>query len=177
MDLQKNFQQVAKRPQPLVEGKSNETLRQIVFFAGTRMAIDGQTWHYANDHEDIAMGNALQLKPQLQDGESYAGLILGKDGQDDYHLVLLPEDMGELSWNAARTWAGTRGGELPSRRELSLLFANLREQFERQWYWSSEQHATRAQLVWGENFASGIQTVYGRQFRGHARAVRRVALG
>ena len=122
------------------------------------------------------MGSVLQLKPALKDGEIYAGLILGKDGQHDYHVVLLPDDAGDVSWTLARSWAGEHGGELPNCRELSLLFANLREQFQREWYWSSEQHHTRMQLVWGENFASGIQTAYGRQFRGHARAVRRVAI-
>lgn len=122
------------------------------------------------------MGSALQLKPALKDGEIYAGLILGKDGQQDYHVVLLPDDAGDVSWTLARSWADEHGGQLPSCRELSLLFANLREQFRREWYWSSEQHHSRMQLVWGENFASGIQTAYGRQFRGYARAVRRVAI-
>jgi hypothetical protein len=89
---------------------------------------------------------------------------------------MLPGDAADVSWPAANDWAANRGGELPTRRELSLLFANLREQFERSWYWSSEQHETRVQLVWGQNFASGIQTVYGRPYRGHARAVRRVPI-
>jgi hypothetical protein len=120
------------------------------------------------------MGECMQLKETLREGELYAGLILGKKGEPGHHLVLLPGDAADVSWSVAREWAIERGGELPSRRELSLLFANLREEFERVWYWSSEQHETRAQLVWGQNFASGIQTVYGRPFRGHARAVRRV---
>jgi len=122
------------------------------------------------------MESVLQLKPALQVGEIYAGLILGKEGRDDYHVVLLPDDADDVSWTLARSWAGAHGGELPNCRELSLLFANLREQFLREWYWSCEQHPTRIQLVWGENFASGIQTAYGRQFRGHARAVRRITI-
>ncbi|MFC3457462.1 DUF1566 domain-containing protein [Massilia haematophila] len=118
----------------------------------------------------------MQLRETLKEGEHYAGVILGKEGQPDHHLILLPGDVGDVSWPGALDWAGSQGGELPNRRELSLLFANLREQFSREWYWSSEPHETRAQLVWGENFASGIQTVYGRPFRGHARAVRRVLI-
>ncbi|MCS0592440.1 DUF1566 domain-containing protein [Massilia norwichensis] len=110
----------------------------------------------------------------LKEGEAYAGLILGKDGETDYHLVLLPDDVSDVSWPTAREWAGSQEGDLPTRRELALLFANLRERFDRVWYWSNEQHDTRPQLVWGQNFASGIQTVYGRPFRGHARAVRRI---
>jgi hypothetical protein len=123
------------------------------------------------------MGEYAEVKESLKEGERYAGLILGRQGEPDHHLILLPGEAVDVSWPAAREWALAQGGDLPSRRELSLLFANLREQFERAWYWSSEQHETRAQLVWGQNFSSGIQTVYGRPFRGHARAVRRVAIG
>jgi hypothetical protein len=120
------------------------------------------------------MGEYLRIQEMLKEGEAYAGLILGKDGEADYHLVLLADDVSDVSWPTAREWAGSQDGDLPTRRELALLFANQREHFDRVWYWSSEQHDTRPQLVWGQNFASGIQTVYGRPFRGHARAVRRI---
>jgi hypothetical protein len=120
------------------------------------------------------MSNYKTLAPALGDGELYAGLILGKDGQPDHHLVLLPGEAQEVSWTAAREWAATAGGELPTRRELALLYANLSDQFERLWYWSCEPQLPREQLVWGQNFNSGIQTMYGRPFRGRARAVRRL---
>ncbi|GAB3420047.1 DUF1566 domain-containing protein [Massilia agilis] len=123
------------------------------------------------------MGNHAEVKERLNEGELYAGLILGRQGEPDHHLVLLPGGASDVSWPAAQDWAASQGGSLPTRRELALLFANLREQFDRGWYWSSEQHETRAQLVWGQNFASGIQTVYGRPFRGNARAVRRIQIG
>ena len=112
----------------------------------------------------------------LKDGEHYAGLILGKEGAPDHHVVLLPGDAQDVTWSAAREWAAFSGGELPTRRELSLLFANLKEQFHRVWYWSSEPSEARSQLVWGQNFTSGIQTMYGRPFRGRARAIRRVVV-
>jgi hypothetical protein len=120
------------------------------------------------------MSNYVNVKATLLDGEQYAGLILGKDGKPDHHLVLLPGEAQEVSWTMAREWAQGNGGELPTRRELALLYANLREHFERVWYWSCEPQEPRAQLVWGQNFTSGIQTMYGRPFRGRARAVRRL---
>ncbi|HEY0064444.1 MAG TPA: DUF1566 domain-containing protein [Telluria sp.] len=120
------------------------------------------------------MSEYSHIKTALQDGEQYAGVILRKDGTPDHHVVLLPGEAQEVSWTAAREWASGAGGELPDRRELALLFANCREQFERLWYWSSEPQEPRAQLVWGQNFTSGIQTMYGRPFRGRARAVRRL---
>lgn len=120
------------------------------------------------------MNDYRNVKAALKDGEQYAGLILGKEGKPDHHLVLLPGEAQEVSWSAAREWAHDTGGELPTRRELALLYANLREHFERVWYWSSEPQEPRAQLVWGQNFTSGIQTMYGRPFRGRARAIRRL---
>ena len=114
------------------------------------------------------------VRATLKDGEFYAGLILGKGGAPDHHLILLPGDAEDVTWAAAREWATLAGGELPSRRELSLLFANLKEQFQRVWYWSGEPSEVRSQLVWGQNFTSGIQTMYGRPFHGRARAVRRL---
>jgi hypothetical protein len=120
------------------------------------------------------MTSYKELIAALSDGEYYAGIILGKEGQADYHVVLLAGEAEEVSWAAAREWAAGVGGELPTRRELSLLYANLKEHFQRVWYWSNEPQEPRAQLVWGQNFTSGIQTMYGRPFRGRARAVRRL---
>ncbi|HEU4374233.1 MAG TPA: DUF1566 domain-containing protein [Telluria sp.] len=114
------------------------------------------------------------VRATLKEGEIYAGLILGKDGAQDHHVILLPGDAQDVTWSAARQWAVLAGGDLPTRRELALLSANLREQFGKVWYWSSEQSEARSQLVWGQNFSSGIQTMYGRQFHGRGRAVRRV---
>lgn len=125
---------------------------------------------------EILMSNYKDVRAGLNEGEEYAGLILGKEGKPDHHLVLLPGEALEVSWAAAREWASAAGGELPTRRELSLLYANLRECFERVWYWSSETQEPRAHLVWGQNFTSGIQTMYGRPFRGRARAVRRLII-
>lgn len=116
------------------------------------------------------------VKQELAQGEQYAGLILGKDGKADHHVVLLPGEAEDVSWSAAREWAMQNGGELPTRRELALLYANLREHFQRMWYWSSEPQELRSHLVWGQNFTSGIQTMYGRPFRGRAKAVRRLPI-
>ena len=120
------------------------------------------------------MSKHRYLHDALAEGEHYAGLLLGKEGRPDHHLVLLPGEAEEVSWVAAQLWAEREGGQLPTRRELALLYANLREQFQRMWYWSCEPQEPRSQLVWGQNFTSGIQTMYGRPFRGRARAVRRL---
>ncbi|MGO4308240.1 hypothetical protein, partial [Cupriavidus sp. RAF12] len=76
---------------------------------------------------------------QLRAGELYAGLILGKDGEPGYHLILLPGEMEDKKWEQAKEWASSVGGELPTRREQSLLYANLGEEFKHEWYWSGTQ--------------------------------------
>lgn len=122
------------------------------------------------------MRDYKEVRQALAEGELYAGVILGKNQEPDHHLILLPGEAEDVSWSMAREWAGGVGGELPTRRELALLYANLREQFQRLWYWSCEPQELKSQLVWGQNFTSGIQTMYGRPFRGRARAVRRMAV-
>lgn len=122
------------------------------------------------------MRDYKEVRQALAEGERYAGVILGKNQDPDHHLILLPGEAEDVSWSMAREWAGGVGGELPTRRELALLYANLREEFQRLWYWSCEPQEPRSQLVWGQNFTSGIQTMYGRPFRGRARAVRRMAV-
>ncbi|MCM3581811.1 DUF1566 domain-containing protein, partial [Ralstonia pickettii] len=76
----------------------------------------------------------------------------------------------------AKEWAASINGELPTRREQALLYANLPEQFEKTWYWSSEQSASNSFCAWGQDFSDGIQ------YNGHkgnelrARAVRRLKI-
>ena len=111
---------------------------------------------------------------QLRPGENYAGIVVGKDGEASYHLILMADKpTNQLNWNAAKNWAKRIGGDLPTRREQSLLFANCKEQFDPDWYWSGEVHEKDASYAWGQYFFNG------RQYYGHftdewrARAVRR----
>ena len=113
----------------------------------------------------------------LAAGEHYAGLIVGKDGEPSYHLILLPGDSEKLNWSDAITWAEQQGGELPTRREQSLLYANLKDQFKSDWYWSSETYEQDSAYAWCQYFNDG------RQYTSHkgsstcrARAVRRVEI-
>ena len=92
---------------------------------------------------------------ELQPGERYSGLILGDDGKPSHHLVLLPGDV-EANWEDAKKLASRAGGELPTRREQSLLFANLKSEFKADWYWSSEQSSELTAFV--QLFGSGCQS-------------------
>jgi len=116
----------------------------------------------------------------LAPGEHYAGLIVGKDGEPSYHLVLLPGQADDITWEKATSWASEQGGEfiasLPTRREQALLFANLKEQFEERAYWSCEAHATDSSWAWYQVFGNGGQGGLDRNYELRARAVRRLII-
>ena len=113
---------------------------------------------------------------ELAQGERYVGLILGADGKPAHHLVLLPGDVDDQTWQQAVEWAEKQGGSLPTRSEQSLLFANLKGEFQQAYYWSSQQHETNSGWAWYQNFGHGGQSngYKGHEFR--ARAVRRLVI-
>ena len=122
------------------------------------------------------MSKQQWIAENLKPGEEYAGLILGKDGAMDHHLILLPGQANDVNWATAMAWAKTVGGEMPTRCEQSLLFANLKDHFEPRWYWSSETHASDSAYAWLQDFDNGYQdgSRKGNKFR--ARAVRRLEI-
>jgi hypothetical protein len=122
------------------------------------------------------MSKAQWISENLKPGEKYAGIILGKDGAPDHHLILLPGEAESIKWEDAKKWATKAGGELPTRREQSLLHANLKEEFQPRWYWSSEQHASGSGYAWIQDFNDGYQLNYHELHEFRARAVRRLAI-
>jgi hypothetical protein len=132
---------------------------------------------------DLADAKVIQaaIKEQFladyrKQGEEYAGILLGKNGEPDVHVFLLPGSAKSKTWDEAKSWAASIGGELPTRREQSLLFANLKEEFEGCWYWSSEQHADDPDYAWVQDFSDGFQYSLRKSPRSRARAVRRLAI-
>ncbi len=122
------------------------------------------------------MSKQLWIEQNLKPGEQYAGIILGQDGEPDHHLILLPGQATNVKWDAAREFAQNAGGELPTRREQALLFANLKGEFEPRWYWSGEQHAARSDFAWLQYFLNGYQYSTHKSYEGRARAVRRLII-
>ena len=119
--------------------------------------------------EYVVAGATISLNP----GERYAGLVLGDNGSPDYHLILLPGDVDDVNWQDASKWAQERGGQLPSRREQSLLFANLKGEFEERAYWSGELHSGNSGWAWCQGFGYGLQCYDPQLYEVRARAVRR----
>jgi hypothetical protein len=115
-------------------------------------------------------------RPSLAAGELYAGVILGKDGEPDHHIILLPGAVENMTWEKAKEWAASVGGELPTRREQSLLYANLKEEFAEAWYWSGTQSARYSYGAWNQGFDVGGQGNGRKYDEFRARAVRRLVL-
>ncbi len=121
--------------------------------------------------------NSHGLEPvSLKEGEHYAGIILGKNGAQSYHLILLPGEIEDTDWQKSMDLAKSIGGELPNRREQALLYANLKEQFKPEWYWSCEQSAGNAGWAWMQAFSDGSQLSSPKGLDTRARAVRRLII-
>jgi len=113
---------------------------------------------------------------ELLPGEHYAGEILGEDGRPCYRLVLIGGEAVDVTFDAAGAWAKEKGGELPDRREQSLLYANLKSLFQSAWYWSSEQPADYPDFAWVQGFGFGNQYYDLKSGQYRAVAVRRLPI-
>lgn len=122
------------------------------------------------------MSKKAFLAQNLQQGEIYAGIVLGKNGEGDHHLFLLPAKTSPISWDAANKWAESVGGSLPTRNEQAILYGNLKNEFEERWHWSCEQHADGSDYVWVQYFDNGFQLYSLKSDEYRARAVRRVLI-
>ena len=89
---------------------------------------------------------AMQIT--LAAGELYVGLALNDAGIATHHLILLPGEKESVTWSAAKDWAKSIGGELPTRQEQSLLYANRKKEFKSAWYWSCETYASHESCAW-----------------------------
>jgi len=114
-------------------------------------------------------------KPELNIGEIYAGAIINPDGTGS-HIILLTGDKDDGNWDNAMEWAKSLGGDLPNRAESALLFNQSKDQFNPEWYWTNEQHASDSSCAWCQGFDNGGQDSHYKGNELRARAVRRLAI-
>lgn len=124
----------------------------------------------------ITVNPTLTIPFPLADGEVYAGLSRDHDTGAWHHLVLLPAITDkDLTWQKAIDWAKSVGGELPTRFESALLYANARDQVDTgTWYWTATPHASEPSWAWHQSFYCGYQDDDRKDSHCRARAVRRV---
>jgi len=117
-------------------------------------------------------------------GGIYAGIMRGRDGAPDYHLLVgdAVETLKPIPWDKAMAAVKDMEGDghkdytLPFRAEQALQFANVPELFESEWYWSCEQLAASSDYAWVQVFGYGNQTSSPKSVNYRARAVRRLVI-
>jgi hypothetical protein len=102
------------------------------------------------------MSKAKFIAENFKPNETYVGILLGKNGHPDHHVALLDGEY-KLNWHDAIKKAEELGYILPDRRTQSLLFANAKEKFAADWYWSSEQSSVS--YAWIQTFNYGYQSL------------------
>lgn len=107
----------------------------------------------------------------------YAGTPLTPEGRPAHHLFLLDARPNQrMTWQQAKDWAASVGGELPTPQEQSLLFANYRDALPQERCWSSKQDKEEASYAWFCYFDDGYQNNCHQSYEGSAVAVRRLPL-
>ncbi|MEA3120876.1 MAG: hypothetical protein QOH33_417 [Paraburkholderia sp.] len=117
--------------------------------------VDGVAWGGSNASETDARS--------LHDGST-----------NTWALMVCGHEHPAAQWAADYTKDGHADFHLPSRRELQVAAATMRDQFAPQWYWSSSEHgwATALGHSFGEDDAPRI--VESKNVLGRARAVRTI---
>jgi hypothetical protein len=121
------------------------------------------------------MKNKTITLPELKLGETYAGIVIADNGSM-HHLILLDGDADDAPHQEQLDWAKSIGGELPTRQEQALLYANCKAQFKSDWYWSADLYASGSGYAWFQVFGSGSQDYFGIGLKLRARAVRRLSI-
>ncbi|WP_150428844.1 DUF1566 domain-containing protein [Dechloromonas sp. CZR5] len=116
----------------------------------------------------------LQIPP-LSEGETYIGAIGDATG-NLHHVILLPGDNDDATFESALEWAKSIGGDLPNRIEQAMLWASHRDQFQKDWYWSNETHHSESGWAWYQLFGLGYQGLDPKGYELRARAVRRLPI-
>ncbi|HGO6081878.1 TPA: DUF1566 domain-containing protein [Burkholderia cenocepacia] len=113
-------------------------------------------------------------RPPLAEGEIYLCGFVDANG-DVEHTVLLPGENGRAPWKDQLEWAKSRGGDLPTRVELVILYEKHRDQFEKAAYWSNapDDDPEYAGWAWYQDFYDGGQHDSRQLDELRARAVRR----
>lgn len=112
--------------------------------------------------------------PDLNEGEHFLSAVIRADGRKEITILLPGSFQG--TWQASMDWAKSLGGDLPSRVEQALLYADMKDEFEEAYYWSNQTYESADAYAWYQSFNYGSQ-LYGRKDNSiRARAVRRLVI-
>lgn len=126
--------------------------------------------------------SALPNIGQPLEGGTFQGVITAKDGAHVAVVLLDVTPDKRMDWKAAKVWAESVDGELPTRPVAALLYANAKSRFQATWYWTADElqadtgDKSDASYAWSCGFTSGDQSYGHKSAEGAAVAVRRVAV-
>ncbi|WP_044872004.1 DUF1566 domain-containing protein [Pseudomonas sp. LFM046] len=140
-------------------------------YAGLVRGEDGQPdYHLVVPTAEAATAKEI---PWGAAGESEHGATHARDGLANTRALCDAEhEHPAAQWAAGLEIEGHRDLYLPSRFELALCYANVRELFEERWHWSSTQYSPGT--AWVQGFGDGGQYGDRKGSDYRARAVRRV---
>jgi hypothetical protein len=110
--------------------------------------------------KQTALAKQAFLAENLRKGEVYGGIVLGKDGEPDYHLFAQTKFIESATFEEVKAYVEKVGGEGATRRDLALLRVNAPEPFGTKAFWSCEQHAAGSFYAWCQYFGNGFQYFY-----------------
>lgn len=116
------------------------------------------------------------LSENQRAGEVYGGIVLGQNGEPDYHLFAETKFIESATFDEVRKYVEKAGGVGATRRDLALLRVNAPKPFGTKAFWSCEQHAANSYCAWCQDFASGSQYSYDKGDRLCGVAVRRLEI-
>ncbi len=116
------------------------------------------------------------LSANLRDGEVYGGIVLGNDGEPDYHLFAQTKFIESATFDEVKKYVEKVGGVGATRRDLALLRVNAPKPFGTKVFWSCEQHAAYSTFAWYQVFDVGCQFYGSKRFRLCGVAVRRLEI-
>lgn len=140
-------------------------------YAGIVRAQNGENEYHLfisprdTDIPDIEFGNY---------GKKITGADSVNDGLANTHALIAHGGHPAAEACTALRSGGFDDWYLPAQAEAMLAFANCRDQFETEWYWTSTQYS--ADYAWVQSFDYGLHDSGPKGDEYRARAVRRVSV-
>lgn len=116
------------------------------------------------------------LADNLRDGEVYGGIVLGQNGDPDYHLFAQTKFIASATFDGVKKYVEEVGCVGATRRDLALLRVNAPEPFGTKSFWSCEQRTFCTAYAWYQDFDNGRQSNDSKRDKMCGVAVRKVEI-
>lgn len=115
------------------------------------------------------------------EGGTYCTKLFSNERNQEYHLILAGNKAADkMNWDSSIEWAnnltidGHNDFTLPTPAEQAVLFGVMQDQFEKEFYWSSQPYAGNPGYAWGRYFGYGDADSFRKSNEDRVAAVRRI---